>query len=227
VKTILFSLAFFVLYGFHATAQDTSDAAIQSKIVALEKAWNQAYKAGDTKALDELLDNSIVLINDDGSVQSKADFLSSVHATNSQEQQVAPESMHVHVFGNVAVASGVMRVKGVENGKSYTRRERSWIRGFSRLGNGCASRPTLRPSCANSASSTRKRVRAQPCEARFATRNSELTGVAIVPPTARRCLFAEVHKGGYSQQDDREDPEGRIAHSSFLSHAAILPPIQH
>ena len=111
-------------------AQDTSEAAIQSKIVALEKAWNQAYKAGDTKALDELLDNSIVLVNDDGSVQSKAEFLASVHATNSQEQQVAPESMHVRVFGNVAVASGVMRVKGVENGKSYTRREQfvdTWL----------------------------------------------------------------------------------------------------
>ena len=106
VKTILLSLVFLVVYGIPTAAQDTSEAAIQSKIVALEKAWNQAYKAGDTKALDGLLDNSIILVNDDGSVQSKADFLASVHATNSQEQQVAPESMHVHVFGTVAIASG-------------------------------------------------------------------------------------------------------------------------
>jgi ketosteroid isomerase-like protein len=123
LKTILFSLIVLVVYVFPV-------AAIQSKIVALEKAWNQAYKAGDTKALDELLDNSIVLVNDDGSVQSKAEFLASVHATNSQEQQVAPESMHVRVFGTVAVASGVMRVKGVENGRSYTRREQfvdTWL----------------------------------------------------------------------------------------------------
>ena len=111
-------------------AQDSSEAAIQTKVVALEKAWNQAYKIGDKKALDELLDNSIVLINDDGSVQSKKEFLASVHATNSQEQQVAPESMHVQVYGNVAVASGVMRVKGTEGGKSYTRREQfvdTWL----------------------------------------------------------------------------------------------------
>jgi ketosteroid isomerase-like protein len=130
VKTILFSLVVLVVYGIPAAAQDTSEAAIQSKIVALEKAWNQAYKAGDTKALDGLLDNSIILVNDDGSVQSKADFLASVHATNSQEQQVAPESMHVHVFGTVAIASGVMRVKGMENGKPYTRREQfvdTWL----------------------------------------------------------------------------------------------------
>jgi len=113
-------------------AQDTSDSAVRSKIIALEKAWNQAYKAGDTKALDSILDNEVVLINDDGSVQSKVEFLASVKATknNSQEQQVSPESMSVHVFGNIAVATGVFRAKGVEGGKSYMRRERfvdTWI----------------------------------------------------------------------------------------------------
>src|SRR5947209_18645572 len=81
-------------------AQDNNDAGTQSKIIALEKAWNQAYKLGDRKALDTLLDDQIVLINDDGSVQTKTQFLASVKATNSQEQQVAPESMSVHVFGN-------------------------------------------------------------------------------------------------------------------------------
>lgn len=123
-------LSFVVLCISAMAAQDTSEAGIQSKVVALEKAWNQAYKIGDKKALDELLDNSIVLINDDGSVQSKKEFLASVHATNSQEQQVAPESMHVQVYGNVAIASGVMRVKGTEGGKSYTRREQfvdTWL----------------------------------------------------------------------------------------------------
>lgn len=125
--------AVFLLAGFAvgtAWAQETSDAAVQSKIVALEKAWNQAYKAGDAKALDVLLDNSVVLVNDDGSVQTKAEFLASVRASTSQEQQVAPESMTVHVFGNTAIAAGVMRVKGVENGKAYSRREQfvdTWV----------------------------------------------------------------------------------------------------
>lgn len=115
-------------------AQDESESSIKTKIAALEGLWNQAYKAGDVKALDQILDNGIVLINDDGSMQTKAEFLagvkeSSAHAT-AQQQQVAPESTFVHVFGSTAIATGVMRVKGVENGKSYTRRERfidTWI----------------------------------------------------------------------------------------------------
>jgi len=32
------------------------------------------YKSGDTKALDTLLDNAIVLVNDDGSMQTKKEF---------------------------------------------------------------------------------------------------------------------------------------------------------
>jgi ketosteroid isomerase-like protein len=113
-------------------AQDDTNSAVRSKIIALEKAWNQAYKAGDTRALDSILDNEIVLINDDGSVQTKAEFLASVKSTknNSQEQQVSPESMSVHVFGNTAISTGVFRAKGVEGGKPYVRRERfvdTWL----------------------------------------------------------------------------------------------------
>jgi len=53
-------------------AQDDSESALRSKIVALEKAWNQAYKAGDVRALDSILDNDIVLINDDVAVEDSS-----------------------------------------------------------------------------------------------------------------------------------------------------------
>jgi ketosteroid isomerase-like protein len=115
-------------------AQTEADPATKSKIIALEQLWNQAYKSGDTKALDTILDDAIVLVNDDGSVQTKAEFLASVKASTpqptAQQQQVAPETFNVQVFGNVAIATGVMRVKGVEGGKPYTRRERfvdTWL----------------------------------------------------------------------------------------------------
>ncbi len=84
----------------------------------------------DRKALDALLDDQIVLVNDDGSMQNKAEFLASMNQSNAQEQQVTPESIRVHVYGNAAIATGVFRAKGVEAGKSYLRRERfvdTWI----------------------------------------------------------------------------------------------------
>ena len=109
-------------------AQDKDD---ESKVIAMESAWNQAYKARDGKALGTLLDDSIVLVNDDGSLQSKNEFLTGVHtAKPSANQQGNPESIKVRIFGNVAIATGVFRQSGFENGKAFVRRNRfvdTWI----------------------------------------------------------------------------------------------------
>jgi ketosteroid isomerase-like protein len=127
-------MVFALLCATAAWAQGDTEAATKSKIVALEQLWNQAYKSGDTKALDSILDDGIVLVNDDGSVQTKAEFLATVKSSapdpGAQQQQVAPESFSVRVHGNVAIATGVMKVKGVEGGRAYTRRERfvdTWL----------------------------------------------------------------------------------------------------
>ena len=127
ISTLILGLCIaLVLVG----ADEDREAGVRSKIVALEKAWNQAYKMGDTKSLDAILDDHMVLINDDGSTQSKELFLASVRRSTSREEQVSPESMSVHVYGTTAIATGVFRAKGLDKGKPYTRRERfiaTWI----------------------------------------------------------------------------------------------------
>ena len=101
------------------------NAADVSKIVAMEKAWNQAFKLRDTKAIDALLDDSVVLVNDDGSLMSKASFLAAVRSSGaSDDQQVTPESITVHINHGVAISTGVFRSKGTENGRSFVRRNR-------------------------------------------------------------------------------------------------------
>jgi ketosteroid isomerase-like protein len=113
------------------SAQDDAGAS-RSKIVALEKAWNQAYKLRDTKAIGAILDDSIVIINDDGSLQSKAEFLAEVSAAkSSDEQQVAPESLTVHMIGDVGIATGTFRTKETQEGKPHSKRERfvdTWVK---------------------------------------------------------------------------------------------------
>lgn len=99
-------------------------------MIALEKAWNQAYKLGDTKALGTLLDSALVLVEDDGSLKTRAEFLASVKSSSANEEQVAPESLTVHIFGQTAIAVGVLAAKGSRGGKPYVRRERfvdTWI----------------------------------------------------------------------------------------------------
>ena len=70
-------------------------------------------------------------MNDDGSLQGKGAFLSLVDSAKpSDQQQAEPESISVHVFGEVAIATGIFREKGIENGKAYVRRNRfvdTWV----------------------------------------------------------------------------------------------------
>src|SRR3979411_1056750 len=96
---ILCLLAVVIALLLPASAQDNSETAAVSKIIALEKAWNQAFKSRDLKAIDALLDDRAVLVNDDGSMQSKGEFLAGVRESKgSEEQQVTPESISVRFF---------------------------------------------------------------------------------------------------------------------------------
>ncbi len=130
---VMFSMA--AVPRVAAQNSDESDAQARSQVLALEKLWNQAYKAGDTKALASILDNSLVLVEDDGSLKSKADFLSSIKGPTANEEQVAPESLTVRVFGNTAIAIGVIGVKSKQGGKTVTRRERFIDTWLNRNGN--------------------------------------------------------------------------------------------
>jgi ketosteroid isomerase-like protein len=127
-------LRFLLLIGAvfsSAAPKELPSSDVESKIIAMEKAWNQAFKFRDTNAINAILDDDVVLVNDDGSLQSKAVFVAGIReAKPSEEQQVFPESLAVRVVGAVAIATGVFRTKGVEGGKPYLRRDRfidTWI----------------------------------------------------------------------------------------------------
>jgi hypothetical protein len=70
-----------------------------------------------------------------GRFKSKADFLSSIKGPTANEEQVAPESLTVRLFGNTAIAIGVIAVKTKQNGKPVTRRERFIDTWLNRNGN--------------------------------------------------------------------------------------------
>ena len=125
-------LGFCVLVLILTMPAGTQDAgSSESKIVALEKAWNQAYKFRDKKALGAILDDSMILVNDDGSLLSQNVFLASVAtARPSDEQQAETESIFVRLFGNTAIATGIFRAIGVEHGKPRLKRNRfidTWV----------------------------------------------------------------------------------------------------
>ena len=69
----------------------------QSKILALENAWNQAEERKDVKALEALLHPDLVYIDYDGSIMTKSEFIASVKAPALHPEQIVNESMTAHV----------------------------------------------------------------------------------------------------------------------------------
>ena len=101
------------------------------RVLALETAWGHAIELKDTKALDQMLGNTFVGVEIDGSVSNKAEFLASIKDPSYQPSQAVNEQISVQVYGNAAVVTGIFRVKGMEKGKPYVHRERfidTWIK---------------------------------------------------------------------------------------------------
>lgn len=109
-------------------AQRNSDADAESKIVAMEHVWAQAYMAKDPKALARILDEAFVCVSSDGRLLTKAQVLADV--TASDTLQLLMQAMAVHLHGDTAIVTGIFRTTGVERGKPFVRRERfvdTWL----------------------------------------------------------------------------------------------------
>lgn len=109
-------------------AQNADESGSRSRILALEHAWNQAESLQDLKALDAIFDNQLVYVDFDGTLMSKAAFLS--HVKLNHVQQVVTDSMTVQIFGDTAIATGAYHSTEARNGKLQIRRGRfvdTWV----------------------------------------------------------------------------------------------------
>jgi hypothetical protein len=94
------------------------------KVIALENVWNQAEQRKDTKALDSILDNSLIYVDYDGSLRTKAEFLAQVRGAGLLPEGEITKDVTAHAVGSAVVVTGVYVMTGSENGKPYNRRGR-------------------------------------------------------------------------------------------------------
>jgi ketosteroid isomerase-like protein len=128
-----YAVAFTLLCALSATllAQQTDLSDEGGRVLALETAWDHALEAKDTKALDMLLADTMIAMESDGTFSNKKEYLAGIKAADFQPSQAINEQNDVQVYGNTAVAVGIFRIKGVEKGKPYVRRERTidtWVK---------------------------------------------------------------------------------------------------
>lgn len=131
IRTLVLSFIFvlFTPIGF-GKQLDSKTSTDENRILLLENAWNSAEQQKNTRALDELLSNSLAYTDYDGTFMNKPEFLASVASPSLHPEQIVNESVTVHSFGTSAIVTGVYREKGTLNGKSYSRRGRftdTWV----------------------------------------------------------------------------------------------------
>ena len=123
-------LLMLVAGGILFAQRSQTPSADESKILALESAWNLAEEEKNTGALDQMLAGTFVYTEYDGSFSDKSQFLKNVKSAPIYSDQITNQDTAVSVYTNSAIVTGIYKEKGVENGKSFTRRGRftdTWV----------------------------------------------------------------------------------------------------
>jgi ketosteroid isomerase-like protein len=102
----------------------------RSKLIALENAWNQAQIHHDAGAVGQLLPDSFVYTDYDGTVMNKAKFLADVKDEKYKATSISNEDVQVFPYQNAAIVIGTYHSKGTYAGKPFDHRGRftdTWI----------------------------------------------------------------------------------------------------
>jgi ketosteroid isomerase-like protein len=116
-----FLLLSLILTPVSLLAQEKADAAT---IRALEMKWTESYKQHSIDILSSLLAEDFTITIEDGSVYSKAGYIS--HSADSKVHvQIAELSdLKVRFHGDTAIVTGAYHEKGESEGKTYEYHDR-------------------------------------------------------------------------------------------------------
>lgn len=117
----LLSLAGVLLATAPGARSTTVDAAT---VAALDTQYQAAVKADDAATMDRILADDFILVLGNGTTQTKADLLEEARTRvhNWERQEEVDNSQKVRVWGDTAVVTAKLWVKGNKNGKAFDRK---------------------------------------------------------------------------------------------------------
>ena len=121
ILVILLSVFFSPIFvaSCYATEHDTDVATI---VLSLERSRFSAQQNNELGVLNALFDDSVMLVDHDGTLLTKAAYLENFRDSNKRRGKVVPESMVVQVFPRMAIVVGIYSDQGVVGGHAYHRR---------------------------------------------------------------------------------------------------------
>jgi ketosteroid isomerase-like protein len=116
-KTSLIFCTSLLALGCLARAQQADPR--ESKLLILERMWNEAQVNRDSQALDQLVSSRFVNTEWDGSVSDKQHFLSDIRDPLFKPTLTTIQDVRMNFFGDTAVVTGTYHTAGTYQGKPY------------------------------------------------------------------------------------------------------------
>ncbi len=107
-----------------AAAAGTSSNDDQKAVAALDTQYQAAVKANDAATMDRILADDFVLVLGSGKTVVKSDLLDEARSKRItwEQQDEEPGSQTVRVWGDTAVVTAKLWIKGSEGGKAFDRK---------------------------------------------------------------------------------------------------------
>ncbi|HKI26138.1 MAG TPA: nuclear transport factor 2 family protein [Candidatus Sulfotelmatobacter sp.] len=129
-KNLSLILSLLATFAIPAATQD-KDKSDAATVRALEMKWTESYKQRNIDILSSLLAEDFVITIEDGSVFSKAGYISHSADASTHVEVAELSDLKVRVHGSTAVVTGAYHEKGESSGKPYEYHDRLtdvWMR---------------------------------------------------------------------------------------------------
>ncbi len=91
----------------------------ESKLMVLERMWNEAQVNRDAAALDALVSSRFVNTEWDGELSNKQRFIADIKDPRFKATALNIQDVKINFFGDTAVVTGIYHAQGTFQGKPY------------------------------------------------------------------------------------------------------------
>lgn len=110
--------------GQTTTAGKTSGGAAEREVLKFNIEYGQAYVSGDLAALGRFLADEFTSTGTTGEVSDKARTIESLKIGDLKVESGRDDDVRAHIYGDMAVVTGLWTSKGQEKGKTFNRADR-------------------------------------------------------------------------------------------------------
>ncbi len=119
MRRVILSLVVITAAVVLAPRQSASSADDEKTVAALDTEYQAAVKINDVKTMDRILADNYVLVNGRGQTESKADLIRESSSGSYVYEHQEDTDRTVRVWGDTAVVTALIWVKGTEDGKPF------------------------------------------------------------------------------------------------------------